>query len=169
MRAHRTRKTQLTRAALENCSEMQLALHECYRGGGGLKGRLTNCSKQAKQLDDCYSTQVKLLRALGYMAEVGREKDVEERIQMHADRLYREKLGEERVVEERVGRRRREGEGKEGGEEVAVVEEGWLQTLKAGWGPKRGEEGIGRTKMGGVEIVIEPTRKEGGGEGEEKR
>ncbi|KAF8445346.1 hypothetical protein BGX38DRAFT_1094544 [Terfezia claveryi] len=162
MRAHHTRKTLLTRTALENCSEIELALHECYRSGG-LKGRLTNCSKQAKQLDDCYSTQVKLLRALGYMAEVGRERAVEESIQLHADRLYREKVREEREAEERVGRRR-EGEGKVGEvEEVEEVEEGWLK-LKAGWGPKRGEEGIGRTKMGGVEIVIEPAGQEGEGE-----
>lgn len=104
------------------------------------------------------------------MAEVGREKAVEESIQMHADRLYMEKVREEREVEERVGRRR-EGEGQEGEvgkvevevEEVEEVEEGWLK-LKAGWAPKKGEEGIGRTKMGGVEIVIEPAGQEGEGE-----
>ena len=167
MRAHRTRKTHLTRAALENCSEIQLALHECYLSGG-LKGRLTNCSRQAKQLDDCYSTQVKMLRALGYMSEFGRDKAVDEKIQMHADRLYREIAREEAEVEERVGTKRAgevgKDDGRDGGKDgVEEGVEGWLETLKAGWGPKRGDEGIGRTKMGGVEIVVEPARKEGDG------
>ncbi|KAF8425885.1 hypothetical protein EV426DRAFT_34694 [Tirmania nivea] len=113
LRAHRARQAHAARAALENCSEAQLALRACHRAGG-----LRGCATHARRLDDCYSTQLRLLRVLGYMAEPGRDARVEESIQMHADRLYREKVG---------------------------------------------EEAIGRTKLGGVEIVVEPPGKEEAG------
>ncbi|KAF8430231.1 hypothetical protein EV426DRAFT_10349 [Tirmania nivea] len=59
LRAHRARQAHAARAALENCSEAQLALRACHRAGG-----LRGCATHARRLDDCYSTQLRLLCVL---------------------------------------------------------------------------------------------------------
>lgn len=153
MQLHQHRKSLLSRAALENCSEYQVALNTCYKSWD-LRSRLTSCRREQRKLDECYATQVKFLKALGYMSELGRSVEVEESIQMRADWLWREQCKGDEEAEERLRKKR------EGGEEGDVGEEeqpGVVEMFKgAGGGPKRGGEGIGRTKLGGVEIVVEP-------------
>lgn len=46
----------------------------------------------------------KLLKVLGYMSELGRDPETEEKIQMHADKLYQEQV---RKVNELVARSKR--------------------------------------------------------------
>lgn len=159
MQAHRARKAEIGRAALENCAEVQLALHECFKSGG-LWGRLTSCGKQAKKLDECYATQVKFLRALGYMSDLNRPKEVDEKIQMHADKLYQEQLREDKDLEEAYKRRREVSDkGEKPGEEGKG--DGFMAAFTTAFGPSKGEEVIGRTKVGGVEVVIEPAKEQG--------
>lgn len=93
------RKAAIGRAALENCVEEQMAERECYRSGAW-KDRLLMCREQNRAFSRCYSMQSRFLRALGYLSSEHTSAADEEKIQMHADKLYHEMLERERVMEE---------------------------------------------------------------------
>lgn len=151
LQAHRTRKAAIGQAALENCAEVQWELNECYRNGG-LWGRLTSCSRQVKKMDECYSTQLSFLQVLGYMSDFTRPAEVDEKIQMHADKLYQEQLAEDKILEEAY-RKRWAGENSE---KMEVDAEGELKS-----GMMKGGAGLGRTRVGDVELVVEPVSTKG--------
>ncbi|KAF3480628.1 uncharacterized protein GIQ15_05975 [Arthroderma uncinatum] len=97
------RKGVLNRAALENCAEEQEVLSMCYKSGDfteRIKARMTLCQKQNYQFSRCYTMQLKFLQALGYGASFEWDTDKEERIQMHADKLYHRMMDYERRVAE---------------------------------------------------------------------
>ncbi|KAF8469049.1 hypothetical protein BDZ91DRAFT_721634 [Kalaharituber pfeilii] len=183
MHAHRNRKSAISRAALENCVELQVELNECYRKGSAWS-KLTSCSKQAHQLNECYTTQMKLLKALGYMADLARPSEVDERIQMHADRLYQEQLAKDRANEEALRRKWGGGGagGAGGGDACASAGAGYSECFDkmnakkekkeeeshssvmngflTSWGLGKGDSGVGSTRIGGVEVIVTP-KKEG--------
>jgi hypothetical protein len=77
-----------------------------------------------RRLDRCYAVNQRLLRALGYLSAWDRPPEVEERIQMHADKLYQNMLAQERA----------EAEARERGEVVQPKEEPKTQDQKEGTG-----------------------------------
>lgn len=91
---YRDRKANIGKAALENCAIEQFDLNECYRNGQ-LSERFTSCRSYMKKLDRCYLMNQRLLRALGYLNAYNRPVEVEEQIQMHADKLYQSMISRE--------------------------------------------------------------------------
>ncbi|EGD98668.1 hypothetical protein TESG_06148 [Trichophyton tonsurans CBS 112818] len=97
------RKDVLNRAALENCSEEHEDLSLCFKRGtfaDKIKARLTMCGEQNARFSRCYTMQSKFLQALGYGSSFVWDMEKEERIQMHADKLYHRMLDYERRVAE---------------------------------------------------------------------
>ncbi|KAJ9216792.1 hypothetical protein DTO166G4_1638 [Paecilomyces variotii] len=97
------RKDTLHNAAMENCALEHEALTFCFQTGDWkkkLKARVTMCSEENKKFSRCYTTQAKFLQALGYASSFDWDDEKEERIQMHADKLYHQMLDYERRVEE---------------------------------------------------------------------
>lgn len=97
--AFNNRKAAIGRAALENCAYEQLELSECFRSGGW-NTRITMCKKENRRLARCFEMQSKFLKALGYLSLEGRSEEEEERIQMHADKLFHRMLAQEKEIEE---------------------------------------------------------------------
>ncbi|KAI4097514.1 MAG: hypothetical protein LQ344_000247 [Seirophora lacunosa] len=95
------RKARIGKAAMENCSEEQEAMHHCYRHGN-FKQTMTVCRKENRAFERCYTMQARFLKALGYLAadDEDRPAEVEERIQMHADKLYHQMLAQEAAASE---------------------------------------------------------------------
>ena len=97
---YKMRKAEIGRAALENCALEQWEVNECFQNGG-VKARLTMCKEQNRSLERCVTMQQRFLKALGYLSqfdnsEEGKLRD--EKIQMHADRLYHQMLDQEAAV-----------------------------------------------------------------------
>ncbi|KAJ5649457.1 uncharacterized protein N7484_003180 [Penicillium longicatenatum] len=91
------------RAAMENCAMEHEALTLCFQTGNWrkqLESRLTMCAEQNGTFSRCFTTQSKFLQALGYAASFEYDAEKEERIQMHADKLYHQMLDYEKRVEE---------------------------------------------------------------------
>lgn len=83
------------------------------------------------------------------MSDFSRSTEVDEKIQMHADKLYQEQLVEDKILEEACRKRWVD----ESSGNIEVDEEAGLKP-----GMMKGEAGLGRTKIGVVELVVEPTR-----------
>ncbi|KAI5290975.1 hypothetical protein KEM52_000293 [Ascosphaera acerosa] len=97
------RKAKLNETALENCAEEHEALTLCFKkGGAGAQAwaRVTLCRDENAKFSRCYTMQAKFLQALGYASSVRSDAETEERIQMHADKLYHKMLAYEQAVEE---------------------------------------------------------------------
>ena len=88
--ARKDRRAGIHRASLENCAFEQQLQRTCLGGGlrATVKQRLTMCSAETKTFNRCYQLQAKFLQALGYLGSSGSSDEDEERIQMHADKLY---------------------------------------------------------------------------------
>ncbi|OAF58786.1 hypothetical protein VC83_06066 [Pseudogymnoascus destructans] len=99
LEGYKYRKAEIGRAALENCALEQWEVNECF-SNGGVKARLTMCRTENKSLERCVEMQQKFLKALGYLSTFDRGKDVDEKIQMHADTLYHRMLAQEKAVQE---------------------------------------------------------------------
>jgi hypothetical protein len=96
---YRDRRVQIGVAALTNCAMEQWDLNECFHTGG-FKARMTMCRAENRKFERCYVMQSRFLRALGYLSTYDRPPEVDEEIQMHADKLYHRMLERERLVEE---------------------------------------------------------------------
>lgn len=97
--SYRTRKAAITRAALENCAIENLELHQCWRDGGRWGVGTRGCTELSRKMESCFISQQDFLKTLGYMSQLGRTDEVEEKIQMHADKLYREQVRREIAIE----------------------------------------------------------------------
>jgi hypothetical protein len=95
---HTVRKTSAAHAARENCVEYEKAYYDCL-GTTTWNSKLFMCTPENRALSRCIDMQVKFLKALGYMGIVG-DPNQEERIQMHADKLYQRMLEQEKAREE---------------------------------------------------------------------
>lgn len=96
--AYNERKAQIGRAAVENCVFEQLAERDCF-ARGGWHAKMTMCREENKAFNRCYTMQSRFLKALGYLSMERTEED-DEKIQMHADKLYQEMLAREKVAQE---------------------------------------------------------------------
>ena len=97
------RKKTIHRAALENCAFEEEIRQQCLAGvtmASRFKGTLTMCNDETKQYNRCYQLQAKFLQALGYMSSSSTSEEHEERVQMHADKLYHRMMDYEADVEE---------------------------------------------------------------------
>lgn len=65
------------------------------------------CNAESRRFNRCYDVQSKFLKALGYLTLDARSPDEDEKIQMHADKLYQQMLQQEAAIE------KAEAEGKE--------------------------------------------------------
>ncbi|KAF2402760.1 hypothetical protein EJ06DRAFT_527735 [Trichodelitschia bisporula] len=92
------RKKQIGRTALENCSLEMLEQQDCFTNGTWLD-RTNMCRDKTRAFGRCYDMQIKFLKALGFLSVVGRPEEEEEKIQMHAYRLYQQMLEQERIRE----------------------------------------------------------------------
>lgn len=99
MDAYNERRSEVSRAALDNCAVEYEELHHCYRHGS-LADRMTNCRGNFRKLDRCFTMQQNFLKALGYLSVGERDPEREERIQMHADKLFHQMLAQEKMIEE---------------------------------------------------------------------
>ncbi|KAF9888324.1 hypothetical protein FE257_008757 [Aspergillus nanangensis] len=100
---YKQRTDTVQRAAMENCALEHEALTLCFQTGNWqkqLKSRATMCSEENGKFSRCFTTQTKFLQALGYAAALEWDEEREERVQMHADKLYHEMLDYETQVEE---------------------------------------------------------------------
>ena len=97
--AVKERNAELKRAALENCANEQMAIHECF-SSGSWAARMTMCRAENRALEKCVGVQTKFLRALGYLSLYERSPDESEKIQMHADTLYHRLLEQEKAIDE---------------------------------------------------------------------
>ncbi|KAJ6081709.1 hypothetical protein N7499_006583 [Penicillium canescens] len=100
---HKERGDTVQRAAMENCALEHEALTYCFKTGNWRKqieARLTLCSAENGTFSRCFTTQTKFLQALGYASSFNHDAEKEERIQMHADKLYHQMLDYEKRVED---------------------------------------------------------------------
>ena len=99
LESYQERKAQIGRAAMESCALEKYAESDCW-SHGGWKDKMMMCRTESRAFNRCYAMQAKFLKALGYLSWEGRTAEEEERIQMHADKLYHEMLDREKVIEE---------------------------------------------------------------------
>ncbi|KAL4804769.1 hypothetical protein BDV18DRAFT_27419 [Aspergillus unguis] len=100
MQQHAKDRSAMTkRAAMENCSIENEVYHLCLKNPT-IGERLTACQDKNMVFTRCYATQSKFLNALGYASSPVWDDEREERIQMHADKLFHEMLDYEKRVEQ---------------------------------------------------------------------
>ncbi|KAF7594785.1 hypothetical protein BBP40_008288 [Aspergillus hancockii] len=95
----KSRNDTVHRAAMENCALEHEDLTLCFQNGNlqkRLMSRMTLCHEENGKFSRCFTTQA----ALGYASSFDSDDEREERIQMHADKLYHEMLAYEKQVEE---------------------------------------------------------------------
>lgn len=97
MEAYHDRKAAIGRAAIENCVMEQIAEKECFVNGSWAK-RMKMCRDENRAFNRCYTMQSRFLKALGYLSSQHSTSQEEERIQMHADKLYHEMLDREEKI-----------------------------------------------------------------------
>ncbi|RYP86126.1 hypothetical protein DL770_004960 [Monosporascus sp. CRB-9-2] len=98
LEAYKERKNQIGKAALENCALEQVDWRSCMTNPS-LADRMTMCRAQVRKFERCYMMQTRFLKALGYLSSYDRSPEVEEEIQLHADKLYHRMLEQEAEVE----------------------------------------------------------------------
>ncbi|KAI1378741.1 hypothetical protein F4677DRAFT_378040 [Hypoxylon crocopeplum] len=97
LEGYKERKSQIGKAALENCALEQVDWRKCMTDPS-FSERMTLCRSQIKKFERCYMTQTRLLKALGYLSTTDRSPEVEEDIQLHADELYHRMLSQEAEI-----------------------------------------------------------------------
>ncbi|KAJ9655986.1 hypothetical protein H2198_005239 [Neophaeococcomyces mojaviensis] len=101
--AKKDRKASLSQAALENCAFEEELKRTCFQEGDAvnrIRARLTMCSRETKAFNRCFQLQAKFLQALGYRGSAFSSNEEDERIQMHADKLYHRMMDYEAAVDE---------------------------------------------------------------------
>ncbi|KIX00165.1 uncharacterized protein Z518_10302 [Rhinocladiella mackenziei CBS 650.93] len=101
--AKKDRRQTIHKAALENCAFEEELQQACFKSGDWaqkIRGRMTMCHEETKAFNRCYTLQAKFLQALGYMTSATSSNEDEEKIQMHADKLYHRMMDYEAAVEE---------------------------------------------------------------------
>jgi len=101
--ARKDRRAMIHRAALENCAFEEELQQNCFKNGDltdRLRSRMTMCREETKSFNRCYQLQAKFLQALGYMTSSTTSEEDEEKIQMHADKLYHRMMDYEAAADE---------------------------------------------------------------------
>ena len=97
--AYNDRKASVGRVAMENCALEYLEQFECFRHPTTWWSAGTMCIAESRKFNRCYDMQSKFLKALGYMTMDARSPEEDERIQMHADKLYQQMMEQEAEME----------------------------------------------------------------------
>ena len=100
--ARKDRRHAIHRAALENCAFEEELKNQCFSTGSlanRIRATMTMCHAETKTFNRCYGLQAKFLLALGYYTGATRTEDEEEKIQVHADKLYHRMMDYEAEVE----------------------------------------------------------------------
>ena len=97
--AYNDRKASIGRVAMENCALEYMEQFECFRHPKTWWSKGTMCIAESRKFNRCYDIQTKFLKALGYMTMDARTPEEDERIQMHADKLYQQMLQQEAEIE----------------------------------------------------------------------
>lgn len=97
--AYNDRKASIGRVAMENCALEYMEQFECFRHPATWWSAGTLCNAESRKFNRCYDMQSKFLKALGYMTMDARTPEEDERIQMHADRLYQQMMQQEAEIE----------------------------------------------------------------------
>lgn len=103
MDVKKDRKASLTQVALENCAFEEELKRNCLTQSNSLaaiRARMTMCGKETKAFNRCFQLQVKLLQALAYQGDANTTAEQDERVQMHADKLYHRMMDYEAAVDE---------------------------------------------------------------------
>jgi hypothetical protein len=106
--AYNDRKAGIGRIAMENCAIEYMEQFECFRKPKTWTALGTLCNAESRKFNRCYDIQSKFLKALGYLTMEERSVEEDERIQMHADKMYQHLLQQEAEIEkaEKEGRPR---------------------------------------------------------------
>jgi hypothetical protein len=106
--AYNDRKAGVGRIAMENCAIEYMEQFECFRKPKTWTALGTLCNAESRKFNRCYDIQSKFLRALGYLTMEERSAEEDERIQMHADKMYQQLMLQEAEIEraEKEGRER---------------------------------------------------------------
>ncbi|CAO2657590.1 Nn.00g037160.m01.CDS01 [Neocucurbitaria sp. VM-36] len=97
--AYNDRRASIGRVATENCALEYMEQFECFRHPSTWWSAGTMCNAESRRFNRCYDMQSKFLKALGYMTMDARTPEEDERIQMHADKLYQQMLQQEAEIE----------------------------------------------------------------------
>lgn len=101
--ARKDRGSAIHHAALENCAYEEQLQQDCLNGvgrSGKIYSRVTMCKDETKSYNRCYQLQAKFMQALGYMSSFDTTDEQEERIQMHADKLYHRMMDYEEELDD---------------------------------------------------------------------
>ncbi|OAL05832.1 hypothetical protein IQ06DRAFT_72408 [Phaeosphaeriaceae sp. SRC1lsM3a] len=106
--AYNDRKAGIGRVAMENCALEYMEQFECFSNPKTWTALGTLCNAESRRFNRCYDMQSKFLKALGYLTMEDRAPEEDERIQMHADKLYQQMMQQEAEIEkaEKEGRER---------------------------------------------------------------
>jgi hypothetical protein len=106
--AYNDRKAGIGRIAMENCALEYMEQWECFQNPKTWKALGTLCNAESRKFNRCHEIQSKFLKALGYLTMDERSQEEDEKIQMHADKLYQQMLQQEAAIEkaEKEGRER---------------------------------------------------------------
>jgi hypothetical protein len=99
--AYNDRKAGIGRIAMENCAVEYMEQYDCWTNPKTWISLRTLCHAESKRFNRCYDTQSKFLKALGYLTMEERSQEEDEKIQMHADRLYQRLRAQEAEMEGR--------------------------------------------------------------------
>jgi hypothetical protein len=106
--AYNDRRAGVGRVAMENCALEYMEQFECFRNPKTWLALGTLCNAESRRFNRCFDMQSKFLKALGYLTMDERSAEEDERIQMHADKLYQQMIQHEAEIEkaEKEGRPR---------------------------------------------------------------
>lgn len=104
--AYNGRNSTIGNIAMENCALEYMEQFECFRNPKTWLSLGTMCNAESRRFNRCYDMQAKFLKALGYLTLDARSPEEDEKIQMHADKLYQQMLQQEAEIEkaEKEGR-----------------------------------------------------------------
>ncbi|KAF2032243.1 hypothetical protein EK21DRAFT_87366 [Setomelanomma holmii] len=97
--AYNDRRAGIGRIAMENCALEYMEQFECFRHPKTWLSMGTLCNAESRKFNRCYDMQSKFLKALGYLTMEERSPEEDEKIQMHADKLYQQMLQQEAEIE----------------------------------------------------------------------
>ncbi|KAF3004044.1 hypothetical protein E8E13_001327 [Curvularia kusanoi] len=97
--AYNDRSASVGNIAMENCAIEYMEQFECFRNPKSWWSLGTLCNAEQRKFNRCYDMQSKFLKALGYLTLDARTPEEDEKIQMHADKLYQQMMKQEAEIE----------------------------------------------------------------------
>lgn len=95
--AYNDRRAEIGRVAMENCALEYIEQFECMKNPS-FKQAITVCRDETRKFNRCYDLQAKFLKALGFLSMERRSPEEDEKIQMHADKLYQQLMEQEAQI-----------------------------------------------------------------------